>query len=96
MKIGTLRPEEARIYDDHAGYHSFHEEETQEEYGSYEIFWHDGKRMNDGEGEPLPAGWYWAAGFPGCLWDGEPSGPFGSSFDARRDADEWDPYFDDF
>jgi hypothetical protein len=21
-------------------------------------------------------GWYWVAGFPGCLWDGTPMGPF--------------------
>ena len=32
------------------------------------------------------AGWYWAAGFPGCLWDGDPMGPFASEQDAIDDA----------
>ena len=54
---------------------------------------------NDAEGEeysPMTdAGWYWVAGFPGCLWDGEPSGPFATSRDAREDADEWVPEFDE-
>jgi hypothetical protein len=34
MIIGTVRPEEARVFDQYAGYHSFHAEETQEPYGS--------------------------------------------------------------
>jgi hypothetical protein len=42
-----------------------------------EIFYspHD-YRLTDDNGEPMPAGWYFAFGFPGCLWDGEPMGPF--------------------
>lgn len=32
------------------------------------------------------AGWYWAAGFPGCLWDGDPMGPFPTEGDAIADA----------
>lgn len=35
------------------------------------------------------AGWYFAFGFPGCLWDGEPSGPYASEAEAlaaARDA----------
>jgi hypothetical protein len=37
-------------------------------------------------------GWYYAFGFPGCLWDGEPIGPFNSEAEAlaaaREDAGE--------
>lgn len=32
------------------------------------------------------AGWYWHACFPGCLPDGEPTGPFTSEADAIADA----------
>jgi hypothetical protein len=90
MKIGTVRPEEARVFDEYEGYHSFHSEETHEEYGSFEIFWSHGMDEESG----LPAGWYWWACFPGCLPDGEPNGPFASSGQALRDADEWHPEFD--
>lgn len=31
-------------------------------------------------------GWYWAAGLPGCLWDGDPMGPFSTEQDAIDDA----------
>lgn len=92
MKIGTVRPEEARIYNTHEGYHSFHAEETQEPFGSFEVFWHDA--VYDDDGPDMDAGWYWWACFPGCLPDGEPSGPFATSRDAREDADEWGPEFD--
>lgn len=101
MIIGTVRPEEARVSDQYAGYHQFHMEETQEPYGSFEIFWHNGPNKfaahvdEDGElVEELPAGWYWHACFPGCLPDGEPSGPFASSRQALEDADPWHPEFD--
>lgn len=94
MKIGTVRPEEARIFDQYADYHQFHAAETQEPYGSFEIFWHDGRRQSEDD-EPLPAGWYWHACFPGCIPDGEPSGPFASSRQALEDADEWHPEFDE-
>ena len=102
MKIGGTRPEEAKVFDSHAGYHSFHAEETQEPYGSFEVFlddgdsgpWSDEPRNFDGEGNAVAPGWYWAAGFPGCMWDDEPSGPFATSRDAREDADEWAPEFD--
>ncbi len=97
MIIGTVRPEEARVHDTYAGYHSFHAEETQEEYGSFEIFWDAGfvpRSLDDGN-EPVQAGWYWHACFPGCMPDGEASGPFASSRLALQDADEWHPEFDD-
>lgn len=82
MIIGTVRAEETSVHDTHEGYHPFHMEETQEPHGSFEIF-HQTR------------GWYWAAGFPGCLHDGEPSGPFATSRQALEDADGWDPEFDD-
>lgn len=106
--IGTVRPDEARAFDSMAGYHQFHTEEQQAEcrstYGSFEIFWHDGGHMVEAEeGDCMPldewrdaeaAGWYWQACFPGCLPDGEPSGPFASSAQALEDADPWHPDFD--
>lgn len=33
-------------------------------------------------------GWYWWPGFPGCLPDGEPTGPFQTEIEAIADA--WD------
>ena len=96
MIIGTVRIEEARVYDSHAGYHQFHTDETQEPHGSFEVFWHDDKSVSDQETyHDMAAGWYWAAGFPGCLYDGEPSGPFAYSQQAHQDADEWAPQYDD-
>lgn len=42
---------------------------------------------NDSVSDPAElAGWYWAAGFPGCLWDGDPMGPFPTEQDAIDDA----------
>ena len=96
MIIGTVRLEESRAYDSHAGYHQFHAEETQEPYGSFEVVWH--------QDEPAPElatcrgktpGWYWWACFPGCMPDGEPMGPFAYSRQAHQDADEWSPEYDD-
>ena len=31
-------------------------------------------------------GWYYAFGFPGCLWDGEPVGPFNTEEEALEAA----------
>ena len=90
MIIGTMHAEEAKVFDSQAGYHSFHTEETQEPYGSFEVFWHDSQ-----ESEDFPSGWYWQVCFPGCLPDGEPSGPFARSSLAHEDADEWAPEYDD-
>lgn len=78
-----------------AGYHSFHDEDGQE-YGSFEIFWHDEDgETTYGNDEPAPSGWYWYSCFPGCLPDGDPSGPFDTSREALEDADEWNPEFDE-
>lgn len=81
MKIGTVRIEESRAYDSHAGYHEFHSEIPRKPYGSFEIFWNEG--------------WFWWACFPGCTPDGEPNGPFAYSQQAHEDADEWAPEYDE-
>tara|TARA_R110000787_G_C13329366_1_gene437217 strand:+ start:66 stop:368 length:303 start_codon:yes stop_codon:yes gene_type:complete len=100
MIIGTVRLEEAVVYDSHAGYHNFHAADTQEEYGSFEVFfmdnfpdWNDDKREE--EWPDLKPGWYWFACSPGCIPDGEPTGPFAYSQQAHKDADEWAPEYDD-
>jgi hypothetical protein len=59
--------------DSHVGYHQFRDDETREPYGSFEVYEHDG-------------GWFWRAGFPGCLADGDPNGPFSTSQQAHHDA----------
>ena len=96
MHIGTVRVEEAEVYDSFKGYHSFHAEETQEPHGSFEVFWQRAEFYNTLKtpDEYTQAGWYWAAGFPVCLYDGIPSGPFADSRQALEDADEWNPEFD--
>jgi len=53
-----------------------------------EVFYHDGDGAADGDGRPLPAGWYWWACFPGCLPDGDPVGPFDTEAEAIADAQE--------
>lgn len=96
MIIGTVRAEEARVFDSEAGYHRFHTMEG-DAYGSFEVFWHDansddtGPDDDDGDFDPLPSGWYWHACFPGCMPDGDPVGPFASSRAAMYDADEYHP-----
>ena len=96
MKIGTVRPEEAKVFDGRTGYHKFHNEDG-EPYGSFEVFWNDrNDYFVDEEGDILPSGWYWWACFPGCLPDGEyPMGPFASSLDAYLDANPYDPEFNE-
>lgn len=94
--IGTVRPKEARIYDSFEGYHAFHAEVTQEEYGSFEVFWETESICTDddcGCTQRAP-GWYWWACSPGCVPDGGPEGPHATSRAALEDADEWSPEFD--
>lgn len=50
-------------------------------YGSFELFY-----ANFQFGNPEGKGWYWQACFPGCLPDGDPSGPFSSEQEAIKDA----------
>jgi hypothetical protein len=63
-------------------YHRFNEG-TPDAFGSFETFRNPSKdeRCNGG-------GWYWQACFPGCLPDGEPSGPFATEADAINDANQ--------
>ncbi len=90
MIIGGRRVEEAKVFDSEAGFHQFHSEDG-EAFGSFEVFWHDASSNDEDDCEEFRSGWYWAAGFPGCLPDGEANGPFGSSSQARADADEFNP-----
>ena len=74
------------------GYHQFTSEVGEDEYGCFEVFYDDADEANgharnfDGDGEPVQAGWYWWACFPGCLPDGDPSGPFATAKEAFDDA----------
>lgn len=83
MRIGMVRPEEAKVFDGDAGYHKFIND-AGEAYGSFLIYWEDGVSL-DGE-EDISAGWYWRSEFPGCMPEGEANGPFASSFAAKSDA----------
>ena len=59
-----------------------------------EVFWLSASEAGAIDGpaddwsEPLPEGWYWHSCFPGCLPDGEPSGPFATEADALADAQD--------
>ena len=57
--------------------------DTGEEYGSFEVFY---LKASTEEGSERDAGWYWWACFPGCLPDGELTGPFKTEAEARTDA----------
>lgn len=63
-----------------ADYHRFPEPGDHEHgTGSFEV-WHSDRQ------DSLEPGWYWWPCFPGCLPDGEPSGPFPTSEGAYLDA----------
>lgn len=67
-------------------YHKFIDDEG-EEYGSFEVFEvTSGSREATHEGYEL--GFYWWPCSPGCLPDGEPSGPFKTYREAVNDARE--------
>lgn len=75
-------------------YHRFKTDDG-DEYGSFEVFHFDpasegvdAEAWKDGDGELLPAGYYWWACFPGCIPDGEPVGPFDTEEEAMADAME--------
>ena len=75
------------------GFHHFKMEETGEEYGSFEIFRHlrlfgdkDARVLEDGS--LMEDGWYWQAGFPGCIPDADPIGPFAPAKEAYANAQE--------
>lgn len=79
-------------YDDRAGFHQFHNEDG-EAYGSFEVFYDDaddaglGPRNFNADGTPVELGWYWWPCQPGCLPEGEATGPFDTSTHAWIDAD---------
>jgi len=52
-----------------------------------EVFYKEsGVNWQDGEYQPIPAGWYWWACFPGCLPDSDPIGPFDTESAAIEDS----------
>lgn len=53
-----------------------------------EVFYAPTGLLIDEDGEPMPAGWYWQACYPGCLPDGEPMGPYDTEAEAIADAQE--------
>ena len=102
MIIGTIRaPEETGIYNEYEGSHHFHTEETQEPYGLFEVFHHEGGHMIEPDPDddmPLDdwrdaeaPGWYWRD----CCTGHDPVGPFPTSRAALEDADVWNPVFDE-
>lgn len=74
-------------------YYRFKDEDGRE-YGCFEVFYDNaddagnGPRNFDSNGEPVKAGWYWWACFPGCLPDGDAMGPFATEQEAITDAQE--------
>ena len=69
---------------------SFHQftNDQGEQYGSFETFYYYDAMPNTSHriGE---RGWYWNACFPGCLPDGDPSGPFENEQEAIKDASDF-------
>lgn len=96
MIIGTVRKEEAIVFDSKQGYHSFTDTSfetglaTVEPYGSFEVFWYDAEDedIESYMENKASTGWYWWACFPGCMPDSEKVGPFASSQQAYDDANE--------
>jgi len=80
------------------GYHEFNNRRGQfgsekTAFGSFEVFYNDQSgewyEFQDETGELLPVGWYWWACFPGCIPDGDFSGPFETEEEAIRDANDF-------
>ena len=69
-------------------YHEFRNE-TGEAFGSFETFFYYDAMGVEHFGRIGDRGWYWQAGFPGCLPDGEPSGPFETEQEAIKDATDY-------
>lgn len=51
-----------------------------------EVFFAQAGEWEDGEGEPNAEGWFWWPCFPGCMPDGEATGPYASAEEAIEDA----------
>jgi hypothetical protein len=56
-------------------------------YG-YEVFHSRDYHLESDPGGSYEPGWYWWSCFPGCIPDGEPSGPFESEEKAIEDLRE--------
>lgn len=65
------------------GYHQFSGCCEDKPWGSFEVFWWDKQAEDEAE-----SGWMWWACFPGCLPDGEATGPFATSQEAYDNAQE--------
>jgi len=84
----------SRTHNAFEGYHSFAPQDGGPNYGSFKVFWYEGHHEGEQDGEPYdepydyPPGWYWYACFPGCIPDGDPSGPYLSSALAFQHANE--------
>jgi len=77
------------------GYHRFSGNGV--EYGSYYIFQvtiadldRAGADCETYDSQITEAGWYWQAQFPGCLPDGDPSGPYHTSRLAYEAANDFE------
>ena len=78
-------------------YYPFKDEDGNE-HGSFEVYEMDQQDCDEQNAEMaefgydkddyFQPGWYWRACFPGCLPDGDPSGPFDSEEEAIQDAQE--------
>lgn len=70
------------------GYHQFRDplDEKGAGHGSFEVFHHQDDWANHPGLQHLKTGWYWWPCSPGCLPDGEPSGPFPTAEGAYLDA----------
>ena len=63
-----------------SGYHKFpYSDNEGGGYGSFEVFYED-------ETQETGKGWYWHACSPGCLPDGDSTGPFPTAEGAYLDA----------
>lgn len=62
------------------------------QHQGFEVFWGSNEEFGSKHDfmEQYEPGWYWWSCQPGCLPDGEPSGPFMTSLEAHDDA--YEPY----
>lgn len=82
-KVSTMCRGDYSHQINYEGYHSFEQPETDEAFGSFEVCF-----LKREDAPRRKAGWYWAAGFPGCLWDGDPSGPYDTDKEAYDNAQD--------
>ncbi len=66
-------------------YSSPEREDDEHALPDIEVFFNDGT-LYDQEDDAFETGWYWWSCFPGCLPDGEPSGPYKTEAEALADA----------